>query len=589
MAFYSRETCDRVRDANNIVDVIGSYVNLKKKGTRYFGLCPFHTEKTGSFCVSDDSQLFHCFGCGESGDVIGFLIKYENMEFPEALETLAERAGISISTEKGNRENTDYRKKRDDILAANRLAAEYYYKKLRDKEGERGLNYFKERGLSPEVMRSFGLGYTGTASHELYDYLKTKDLSDELLIEAGLVLFDEKNGVRDRFFNRVMFPIMDVNRKVIGFGGRVMGDAKPKYLNSQESVVFNKSQTLYGLFLARRSRRKGFILCEGYMDVVSSHMAGFDNAIATLGTALTEGHATVLARLKRPIYLCYDSDEAGKKAARRGYEILKKAGINAKIIDLSPYKDPDEIIKVEGKEGFQKRIDESENAFLAIMGWDYDLVDKNDPDSETNFMHNLAKGIAEFPDEAMRESYMNFSARKFSLSIDLLKRMVNTVGSMSFVRTTERVAKERRRGPDKDKGERSAQGQLLYYLLDEEFYRKTKGIIEESDFTEEGFPSVYKEIVKNHEEKRENKPAELAGILEDGKEKSALIELFVGMEEEDRDKKISGAIKKDLLLRVKKTSFMRQNSNIDPASVETLQKALEISREIIDRIENTNY
>lgn len=587
MAFYSRETCDRIRDALDIVDVIGGYVNLKRNGSRYFGLCPFHTEKTGSFCVSQDSQFYHCFGCGESGDVISFLMKYENMEFPEAVETLAERAGVTIQSERGNNDSSEYRKKREDILLANKSAAGYYFKKLRSPDGERGLNYFKERGLSSEIMHEFGLGYTGTASHELYDYLKNLGFNDKLLMEAGLIVFDEKRGVRDRFFNRVMFPILDANRKVVGFGGRVMGDGQPKYLNSQESIVFNKSKTLYGLYIARRSRDPAFILCEGYMDVISAHMAGFNNAIATLGTALTEEHAALILRLKRPVYLCYDSDIAGRNAARRGYEILKRKGVNAKIIDLSPYKDPDEIVKVEGPEGFRKRIDHAENAFLAIMNWDYMEMDKDNPDSEAIFLHNLSKGIAEFPDEAVRESYIKASARRFNIEPDFLKRMVNGIGNVGLSSFSVNPVRKSQ-GKDVTKGQRAAYVELLFYLLEKEFYVKTKGILEKDDFSE-GYSAVFSEIERSHEEGIAIKPATLAGLLDDEKEKKSLIEMFINMEENRLGKPEESIAKKDLLLRIKKASIMRINSKIDPGSVSELQKALEIARETIEVIENTDF
>lgn len=587
MAFYSRETLEKIRDALDIVDVIGSYVNLKRNGNRYFGLCPFHTEKTGSFCVSQDSQLFHCFGCGESGDIVGFLMKYENMEFTEAVESLAERAGIAIQSEKGRNDSADFRKKRDDILSANREASIYYYNKINSPEGERGLNYFKERGLSSQIMKRFGLGYSGTASHELYDHLKGLGFKDDLLLEAGLIVFDEKKGIRDRFFNRVMFPILDANKKFVGFGGRVMGEGQPKYLNSQDSVVFNKSKTLYGLYLARRSREPAFILCEGYMDVISAHMAGFSNAIATLGTALTEDHASMILRLKKPVYLCYDSDTAGKNAARRGYEILKRKGVNAKIIDLSPYKDPDEIVKAEGADGFRKRIDSAENAFLAIMNWDYMAMDKDNPDSEAAFLHSLAKGIAEFLDEAIRESYIKASARKFNTKPDLIKRMVNSIGNVGqSIVGINPVSKSKSK--DSSRGQRAALGELLFYLLDKEFYLKTKGILEKEDF-DEGYSEIFSEITKSHEEGLAIKPAGLAGILEDGKDKNSLIELFIDMEENRLSKSEESLVKKDLLLRIKKLSFMRINSNIDPASVKELQNALEIARETIEIIENTDF
>ena len=309
--YYSDEIIEEVRSRNDIVDVISQYVRLQKKGSSYFGLCPFHNEKSPSFSVSRDKQMYYCFGCGAGGNVFTFIMEYENYTFLEALRFLAERAGIELPEEEYSKEAKERADLRVTLLEMNKLAAKYFYAQLKSPGGKVGYEYLRKRQLSEETITAFGLGYSNKYSDDLYKYLKTKGYSDELIVKAGLANVDEKQGIYDKFWNRVMFPIMDANNRVIGFGGRVMGDGKPKYLNSPETLIFDKSRNLYGLHRARTSRKSYFLICEGYMDVISLHQAGFTNAVASLGTALTSGHASLIKRYVNEVYLTYDSDEAG--------------------------------------------------------------------------------------------------------------------------------------------------------------------------------------------------------------------------------------------------------------------------------------
>ena len=294
--YYSDEIIEEVRSRNDIVDVISQYVRLQKKGSSYFGLCPFHNEKSPSFSVSRDKQMYYCFGCGAGGNVFTFIMEYENYTFLEALRFLAERAGIELPEEEYSKEAKERADLRVTLLEMNKLAAKYFYAQLKSPGGKVGYEYLRKRQLSEETITAFGLGYSNKYSDDLYKYLKTKGYSDELIVKAGLANVDEKQGIYDKFWNRVMFPIMDANNRVIGFGGRVMGDGKPKYLNSPETLIFDKSRNLYGLHRARTSRKSYFLICEGYMDVISLHQAGFTNAVASLGTALTSGHASLIKR-----------------------------------------------------------------------------------------------------------------------------------------------------------------------------------------------------------------------------------------------------------------------------------------------------
>ena len=383
--YYAEDVIEEVRSRNDIVGVISEYVKLQRKGSSYFGLCPFHNEKSPSFSVSPDKQMYYCFGCGAGGNVFTFIQEYENYSFPEAMKFLAERAGITLPEKEYSQEERRAQDLRTRILNVNKMAAKYYYYQLRTENGRQAMEYLKNRCLSDETIRSFGLGYSNKYSNDLYLYLKKQGVSDELLRESGLMNVDERNGMYDKFWNRVIFPIMDVNNRVIGFGGRVMGDGKPKYLNSPETAVFDKSRNLYGLNVARTARKKSMLVCEGYMDVISMHQAGFKNSVASLGTALTTQHASLLKRYTDEVILTYDSDGAGIKAALRAIPMLKAAGISTRVLHMNPYKDPDEFIKTLGPEAFQERMDQAENSFLfeiSILERDFDM---HDPEGKTGF------------------------------------------------------------------------------------------------------------------------------------------------------------------------------------------------------------
>ena len=347
--YYPDELIEEVRMKNDIVDVISGYVRLQKKGANYFGLCPFHNEKSPSFSVSPGKQMYYCFGCGAGGNVYTFIQEYENYTFPEAVKMLADRAGVNLPEIEYSEEAKKAESKRSRLLEINKEAAKYFYFQLRARQGETGYRYLRDRQLSDETIKKFGLGFANKTSNDLVQYLRSKGYSPELIHEAGLCNVDEKHGMYDKFWNRVIFPIEDINHRVIGFGGRVMGDGTPKYLNSPETPIFDKSRNLYGLNFARTSRKGNIILCEGYMDVISMHQAGFDQAVASLGTAFTLGQASLLKRYTKEVLLSYDSDGAGVKAALRAIGILKEAGLTGKIISLEPYKDPVEFMKNLGK------------------------------------------------------------------------------------------------------------------------------------------------------------------------------------------------------------------------------------------------
>ena len=391
---YTDDFIEKVRKANNIEDVISSYIKLQRKGSSYMALCPFHNEKTPSFSVHPARQMYHCFSCGVSGDVFSFLMEYDRMSFQEAVVKLAERAGITVPQSDVSEEQKKEESKRSRLLEIQKEAAKYYMFNLRFTQGILAMQYLKNRKLSDETIKSFALGYAGKGTNGLYAYLKKKGYSDALLKESGLFIWDEeKSLINDKFWNRVIFPIMDVNRMVIGFGGRVIGDAKPKYLNSPETMIFDKSRNLYGLYAAKASEKKSIIICEGYMDVISLHQEGFTNAVASLGTALTSQQCELLRKYTKDVYLLYDSDEAGVKAALRAIPLLRSSGLNSKVVNLQPYKDPDELLKAGGAEELQRRINSAENGLMFEVRKLYESYDMNDPKKARDFYNETAEKI----------------------------------------------------------------------------------------------------------------------------------------------------------------------------------------------------
>ena len=492
--YYGEDIVEEVRQKTDIVDLVGQYVHLKKKGSSYFGLCPFHGEKTASFSVSPGKQIFYCFGCGKAGDSIRFLMEYENLSFVEALEELAERANVTLpKEEKRDKGEEDLRYK---ILEINKQAALFYVKQLRSEKGKQGLAYCAKRKLSGESITHFGLGYAGKERDSLYQYCKSLGFKDRVLQESGLFSFKE-NGVYDKFFNRLIFPIMDLHNRVIGFGGRVMGDGEPKYLNSPETKLFDKSRNLFALNFSRKSRANYFILCEGYMDVISLHQWGFSEAVAALGTAFTEQQADLMKRFNSLIYLCFDSDGAGKKACKRAISILREKKLEGKVIRLSPYKDPDEFLKAEGKEAFEKRIEEAKNAFLWEVEEKKTEFDLHDPAGMQKYMESIAELLrTSFSDPVERENYLKAVAREQMLKAENLQHLVDkeeekTQLSFGLRKNVGRQEKKR-----EEKWNSPLEEEFLSVLMQRnEFVDLAKKYIEEVDFQGDFAKEIYLKLL----------------------------------------------------------------------------------------------
>ena len=570
---YSEELIEEVRSRNDIVDVISGYVKLKKSGSNYFGLCPFHNEKSGSFSVSPSKQMYYCFGCGAGGNVITFIMEYENYTFMEAVRMLAERAGIELPKMEETPEERKSRDIRSQLLEINKLAAVYYFHQLRGQNGSTAMNYLKKRELGDETIQRFGLGYSSMYSDDLYRYIKSKGYKDDILKESGLFTYGD-GKVTDKFWNRVMFPIMDMNNRVIGFGGRVMGDGKPKYLNSPETKLFDKSRNLYGLNIARTSRKPNIIICEGYMDVISLHQAGFNQAVASLGTALTSGQASLMKRYTDQVLITYDSDGAGVKAALRAIPILKEAGLTTKVINMKPYKDPDEFIKGLGAEAFQERIDKAQNSFMyeiSAMEQNYDLTD---PDSKTRFFNEVAGRIVGFEEELERNNYIEAVADKYMVSMDALKAMVGNYGNrVGIVKDRPDSRRTSSSHKEKEDGISQAQKILLTWLVqDMSLYPKVAAYLSPDDFIEEPFHDVAVRLYEQLDNGQIN-PAAIISTFDDGETQKKVASIFnrelaEELSDSERERALNQTVKK-----IKKNSLdIKSRSVTDVAQLQNIIK-----------------
>lgn len=572
---YPDELIEEVRISNNIVDVISGYVKLNKKGNSYFGLCPFHNEKSPSFSVSPSKQMYYCFGCHAGGNVITFLMEYEHFSFVEAVKFLADRAGIKLPEISYSTKEKEKADKRAAIMEMNKLAANYFYARLKSDAGKIAMDYFRNRQLEEQTIKHFGLGYSLQYNNDLYQYLRQKGFKDEQLKDSGLVNFHEKYGPQDKFWNRVMFPIMDVNNRVIGFGGRVMGDGEPKYLNSPETICFDKSRNLYGLNFARTTREPNMLLCEGYMDVIAMHQAGFTNAVASLGTAFTSQHAMLLKRYTKEIILVYDSDSAGTNAALRAIPMLRDVTLSVKVLNMTPYKDPDEFIKNLGAEEFQKRIDSAKNSFL----FEIEMLQKNfsmdDPDSKTRFFKETAIKLLNFNEELERENYIQKLSEIYNIEASQLRSLVKSVSmNLSGSTVLQRPKPTVQKKEDKEDGIELSQKLFLTWLIEEpSLYNKIKDFIEPKDFTEDFFRQVATMLYEQFEQGKIN-PAGIISRFDDEQLQKKAAGMFNTslhqiQTKEDKEKALN-----ETIYKLKENSIKYATQHLDAADMTGLSEII---------------
>ena len=602
--YYPDEVIEEVRMKNDIVDVISGYVKLQKKGANYFGLCPFHNEKSPSFSVSPGKQMYYCFGCGAGGNVLTFVMEYENYTFQEALQSLADRAGVTLPKMEYSKEAREQAEFRARLLEVNKLAANYFYYLMKQPQGKIAYEYFHDkRKLTDETMLRFGLGYSNKTSDDLYRFLKEKGYDDAFLSQTGLVTIEERGG-RDKFWNRVMFPIMDVNNRVIGFGGRVMGDGEPKYLNSPETKLFDKSRNLYGLNYARTTREKYMLVCEGYLDVISMHQAGFTNAVASLGTAFTSQHAGVLKRYTDQVILTYDSDGAGIKAALRAIPILRDAGISARVLNMKPYKDPDEFIKNMGADAFKERIAQAKNSFL----FEIDVLKRNyqleDPEQKTKFYQETAKKLLQFGEPLERDNYIQAVSREQMIKEEELRQLVNRLGMQMGLKAGDSyredasgrnvISRENGSGPGNDMGRpeyggnpyegqaaqnqaaikktgrkqeredgiRRSQRLLLTWLIENPaLFDKIKGIITADDFVEDLYHQVAVMVFEGHEAGNVNPAGILSRFINDEDQYKEVAALFNASLKESLNNEEQKKAFAETVMKVRKNSLDTASRN----------------------------
>lgn len=575
--YYSDDVINEVLSRNDIVDVIGSYASLKKKGANYEACCPFHHEKTPSFKVNREKQMYHCFGCGVGGNVFTFVMEYENLNFPEAVERLAERAGVQLPEKSMNAQERSREQYKITLREMNKTAAAYFHYILKHSQhGEKAYEYFHEtRGLSDETINKFALGYSDIYRDDLYRYLKSKGYTDDQMKGSGLVEISEKEGGVDKFWNRAMIPILDINGKVIAFGGRVMGDGKPKYINTSDTAVFDKSHTLFAMNIARRSRRKGFICCEGYMDVISMHQAGFDNAVASLGTAFTFGHAGIIKRYADEVYLAYDSDGAGVEATKKVIAILREVGVGARVINMRPYKDPDEFIQNLGSEAFEERIKKAESGMMFLARIYSEEYDQSDPGELTKFQNQIARELAYIEDDLERNNYVDAIARKYVIDKDALAAKVHAYGVAGTAKP-EIVERETRRlqeqqgyeefpgdqsagapGRPKTKDNKTAKLLLTWLVNRPELFARLDGVVSEADFEPGIYRTVADKLYSQYREKHKVEPAVVVNTFQDVEEQRLVAgmlqtDLAIDMTEEEVGNAITEVVKKIKLASIKK-------------------------------------
>lgn len=564
--YYSDEIVEEVRSRNDIVDVIGGYISLKHKGNSYSACCPFHHEKTPSFHVSKDKQMYHCFGCGVGGNVYTFIMEYENFSFPEAVKLLADRSGMTLPETEMSPEQKSRENYKTVLKEMNKTAAAYFHYLLTKTErGKKALEYLTGRGLTEETIRNFAMGYSDVYENDLYKYLKSKGYTDAQMKDSGLIEINEGKGATDKFWNRVMVPILDINGKVIAFGGRVMGDGLPKYINTKETAVFDKSHNLFAMNIARRSKRRGIIICEGYMDVISMHQAGFDNAVASLGTAFTIGQANIIKRYADEVYLAYDSDGAGTNATLKAIGILREIGLTSRVISMKPYKDPDEFIRALGKEAYEERINQAVTGIVFEVDTIAASYNLKDPEEKVKFAKDAAKRLAAIEEPVVRHSYIDAVSEKYKLEHDGFKSMVTKYGTM---RTAEPVQTERETQITREKNSvdiSKTQSLLLTWMVnDTKLFQILDGTVSEEDFSDEECTAVAEVLFKQYRETGSVKPASIVNMFDDV-DKQRMVATMLQTELpfepsfEERERALNDVVKKVKLDRIDRD--LNANSN----------------------------
>ncbi|MDB2159720.1 DNA primase [Clostridium butyricum] len=577
------EVIERIRQDNDIVDIISENVRLKKSGRNYVGLCPFHNDKSPSLSVSQDKQIYKCFSCGEAGNVITFVMKYKKLTFYEASKYLADKAGIPL--ELGNAKESQITKKKELLYKVNTEAARYYFYNLQRTSFAK--EYFLKRGIREEVIKRFGLGYAQDRWHDLIMYLKKKGFNENLLLEAGLILKSEKKGnTYDRFRHRVMFPVFDVRGKVIGFGGRVLDDSKPKYLNSPETVVFHKGTNLYGLNFATKNKLEQdyIIIVEGYMDLISLHQHGITNTVASLGTALTINQARLLKRYVNKVIISYDADVAGQTATLRGLEILRHAGLDVKVLKVPQGKDPDEFVRNNGKDAFLRLVDNALPLIEYRIKKAAEGINLRDNNELVKYGEKFAEILADL-NPIEKDVYIKKISEETSIKeqaiYDLLSQvMAKDQKENNFMNKKADYGTKLYVEPGYLKAERT----LIKLMFKEEYFQELNELIKVGDFVLDSHNKIYSLILQGKNEDTSNIISYLESRCDDVESSKELINIKEQeiLEFTDKDRVIkdymqevqSYKLKKKIEDLKKKQSILEKEGKFQ----ETIEIAMELTR-----------
>ena len=584
MVRYSEELIDEIRNSNDIVDIISQYVILKRSGRNFFGLCPFHKEKTPSFSVSPDKQIFHCFGCGAGGNVIHFISKIENVDFKESLEILADRVGIKLPTLENNVDSKRLELK-EKVYEINKLVATYYHETLYKPQAKPAQEYVKKRKLDNKALKEFCIGYAENAN-VLYKLLKEKGFTEEEILASDLVIKKGNNYV-DRFKNRLIFPIQDIRNRFIAFGGRVLDNSLPKYINSPENIVYSKARNLYGLNVAKNSKTRKLIIVEGYMDTVSLHQRGIDNVVASCGTALTEAQGRLLRKYAEKVIISYDSDTAGQAATFRGLEILNNLGCDIRILQMEGAKDPDEYVIKYGNGRFNDLV---ENA-ISLVEFKIKVLKKGLNIENTNdkikFMNEIAKILGGVDNKIEQEIYIDKISSDYNISKEAIYAQINKneysnnkgskILESSNIRKPIIKKQETKINPELEKRENI----IISLLLDggEIVYNKVKDIINPNDFKRETNQKIMRKLYEEFEKGNSN----INGIVDMFADDEQVVNALTGImaddyEIEDNKKALEDVInnyqKEKLMARRNEIIQSLNNANLDKEKANELEKEL---------------
>lgn len=520
--FYSDEIIEDVRVANDIVDVVGEYVKLEKKGKDYFGLCPFHKEKTASFSVAPIKQIFYCFGCGKGGNVIQFIMQVENLEYIESIRFLADRARIQLP-EGVNGEDKEKARIKQEVLKINTEAARFFNNELNSNRYEKANSYMTERRLSENTIRRFGIGYCGDDWDSLLNHLKKSGFDEDSILKSGLILANKKGGYYDRFRNRIIFPIFDIRGNIIGFGGRVIDNSMPKYINSPETCVYNKGKNLYALNFAKNSTEKRVLIVEGYMDVISLHQSGIINTVASLGTALTESQGRLIKKYAEEIIISYDSDTAGQAATIRGLDLLNDIGCNVKVLLIPKGKDPDEFVKKNGVEEFKNLIEKALPLIEYKIKTLKSQINVETTEGKIKFLNSIADVLSKVDNRVEREMYIKKLAKDYEISREAIESEVyrRVKPKMNF--RTAVTENRQKRISNIEMGKNKKTNHIEYYekrllaliCIDNTVYNHIKDRISLEIFTDSNNKEAAKIIFEKLESKKGVVIGELFNVVED--------------------------------------------------------------------------